>query len=202
MLSTYLQGMAIGFSLIIAIGAQNTFVLKQGLKQQSVFWVCVVCALSDSILIVFGVAGFSVLLKQYPNIIQFAKWGGAIFLLWYGLQHAIKSINFTQNLQLSRYEDEESHLGRIILICLALTWLNPHVYLDTVILLGSISAQFEFKWLFALGAISASWLFFFALGYGTRILIPVFESPKSWKVLDMLIALIMWSIAISLLLNV
>ena len=106
-----------------------------------------------------------------------------------------------QKMQISA--DETQHLSKIILICLTLTWLNPHVYLDTVVLLGSISTQFEnTKFYFALGAVTASWLFFFALGYGARILIPVFENPKAWKVLDGVIALVMWGIAISLILNV
>lgn len=199
MLNSYLQGLGIGFSLIIAIGAQNAFVLKQGLKQQSVFWVCTVCALSDSILIVFGITGFSILLQQHPNIIQFAKWGGAIFLCWYGLQHAIQVFKSEQVLKAS--ESEENHLIKIIGICLALTWLNPHVYLDTVILLGSIASQFQDKWLFGLGAITASWVFFFSLGYGARFLILIFENPKSWKVLDAMITCVMWGIAVSLLLS-
>ena len=200
MLNTYLQGLSIGFSLIIAIGAQNAFVLKQGLKKKFVFWVCTVCALSDSILIIFGVTGFSAILQQYPNFIVFAKWGGALFLIWYGLQHAIQAIRSEQSLNAS--QQDENNLGKILLICLTLTWLNPHVYLDTVILLGTISTQFETtKLYFALGAITASWLFFFTIGYGTRILIPIFENPKAWKILDAIIALVMWAIAISLLID-
>ena len=197
MLNTYLQGFAVSLSLIIAIGAQNAFVLKQGLKKQSVFWVCFACALSDSILIAFGVAGFSAVLQRYPEIIQFAKWGGAAFLCWYGFQHAVQAVKSQQTLQAS--QTEENRLAQIILLCLALTWLNPHVYLDTVILLGSISTQFEQTRLyFALGAITASWLFFFSLGYGARVLIPVFEKPKAWNILDGAIALVMWGIALSL----
>ena len=199
MLNTYLQGFAVSLSLIVAIGAQNAFVLKQGLKKQSVFWVCFACALSDSILIAFGVAGFSAVLQRYPEIIQFAKWGGAAFLCWYGFQHAVQAVKSQQALQAS--QTEESCFAQIILLCLALTWLNPHVYLDTVILLGSISTQFADQAYFALGAISASWLFFFALGYGARVLIPVFENPKAWQFLDGMIALVMWGIAVSLLFN-
>lgn len=197
MLSTYVQGLAVGMSLIIAIGAQNAFVLKQGLKKQFVFWVCFVCALSDSILIVLGVSGFSKVLQHYPEIIQFAKWAGALFLFFYGFQHALRAFKSQQGLEASSIE--KHHLVNIILLCLALTWLNPHVYLDTVILLGSISTQFEQPAYFALGAVCASWLFFFALGYGARVLIPIFANPKAWNVLDAIIALVMWGIAISLL---
>ena len=200
MLHTYLQGFAIGLSLIVAVGAQNAFVLKQGLKKQAVFWVCFVCALSDSILVVLGITGFATMIQVYPDVVGFAKWAGAVFLLWYGLQHARQAFNSNQSLHAG--SQNEMQLSKIIMVCLALTWLNPHVYLDTVVLIGSISTQFEqTKLYFALGVITASWLFFFSLGYGARVLIPVFANPKAWKVLDVAIALIMWSIAISLMMS-
>lgn len=200
MLHTYLQGFAIGLSLIVAIGAQNAFVLKQGLKKQAVFWVCFVCAFSDSILVVLGITGFATVIQLYPELVGFAKWAGAVFLVWYGLQHAIQAFQANQSLHAS--SQNEIQLSKIIIVCLALTWLNPHVYLDTVILIGSISTQFEqTKLYFALGVITASWFFFFSLGYGARVLIPVFANPKAWKVLDGVIALIMWSIAISLIMT-
>ena len=200
MLHTYLQGFAIGLSLIVAIGAQNAFVLKQGLKKQAVFWVCFVCALSDSILVVLGITGFATVIQLYPELVGFAKWAGAVFLVWYGLQHAIQAFQANQSLHAS--SQNEIQLSKIIIVCLALTWLNPHVYLDTVVLIGSISTQFEqTKLYFALGVITASWFFFFSLGYGARVLIPVFANPKAWKVLDVVIALIMWSIAISLIMT-
>ena len=200
MLHSYLQGFAIGLSLIVAIGAQNAFVLKQGLKKQAVFWVCFVCALSDSILVVLGITGFATVIQLYPELVGFAKWAGAVFLLWYGLQHAIQA--FKSNQSLHAGSQNEIKLSKIIIVCLALTWLNPHVYLDTVVLIGSISTQFEqTKLYFALGVITASWFFFFSLGYGARVLIPVFANPKAWKVLDVVIALIMWSIAISLMMT-
>ena len=200
MLHSYLQGFAIGLSLIVAIGAQNTFVLKQGLKKQAVFWVCFVCALSDSILVVLGITGFATVIQLYPELVGFAKWAGAVFLLWYGLQHVIQA--FKSNQSLHAGSQNEIQLSKIIMVCLALTWLNPHVYLDTVVLIGSISTQFEqTKLYFTLGVITASWFFFFSLGYGARVLIPVFANPKAWKVLDVVIALIMWSIAISLIMT-
>ena len=116
MLSTYVQGLAVGMSLIIAIGAQNAFVLKQGLKKQFVFWVCFVCALSDSILIVLGVSGFSKVLQHYPEIIQFSKWAGALFLFCYGFQHALRAFKSQQGLEASPIE--KHHLVNIILLCL------------------------------------------------------------------------------------
>ncbi|RLL49112.1 amino acid transporter [Acinetobacter cumulans] len=193
---TYIQGLLVGLSLIVAIGAQNAFVLKQGLRQEHVFWVCLSCALSDSILIVLGVIGFATVLQHYPEIVQLAKWGGALFLLWYGYMHAKQARRGQSAIELNNASVQG--LKHLIFISLSLTWLNPHVYLDTVILLGSISAQFEAVAYFAAGAITASWLFFFALGYGARVLTPVFKSPKAWQVLDGLIALVMWSIAWSL----
>lgn len=199
MLNTYLQGLAVGLSLIIAIGAQNAFILKQGLKKQHVFWVCLVCAFSDSMLIILGVSGFSTILLHYPQIILFAKWGGALFLFFYGFQHLVQALKKQSGIQLDAESD--SNLVQILLICLALTWLNPHVYLDTVILLGSISMQFEQPVYFAFGAVSASWLFFFALGYGAQMMTPIFASAKAWQILDGGIALVMWGVAISLLLS-
>ena len=197
MLSTYLQGFAIGFSLILAIGAQNAFVLKQGLKQQHIFWICLLCALSDATLIALGVFGFAALMQQFPMMITIARYAGALFLMVYGAQHIKQALQANQSIQLDA--QSEQSLWKILGICLALTWLNPHVYLDTVVLLGSISAQFtQMKVYFALGAISASFLFFFALGYGARLLLPVFENAKAWQILDVMIAVVMWSIALSL----
>lgn len=193
---TYIQGLLVGLSLIVAIGAQNAFVLKQGLRQEHVFWICLSCAMSDSILIVLGVIGFATVLHHYPEIVQLAKWGGALFLVWYGYMHAKQALRGQSAIALNSAGVQG--LKQLIFISLSLTWLNPHVYLDTVVLLGSISAQFEHVAYFATGAITASWLFFFALGYGARVLTPVFKSPKAWQILDGLIALVMWSIAWSL----
>lgn len=197
MLQSYMQGFAIGMSLIMAIGAQNAFVLKQGLKKQYVFWICMVCIASDSILILLGVLGFSKIMQTNPELVEWAKYLGATFLFFYGAQHFYKAFTATTNLLPS--EKDESKLLKMVLICLALTWLNPHVYLDTVVLIGSISTQFEHaKLQFALGAITASWIFFFALGFGARFLLPIFKSAKSWKILDFVIGLVMWGIVTSL----
>lgn len=197
MMQSYLQGMAIGFSLIVAIGAQNAFILKQGLKKQYVFWLCVICAASDSILILLGVLGFSKIVQTHPEFVEWAKYFGAMFLFIYGAQHFFQAFKTTTGLAPS--ESTESKFLKMILICLALTWLNPHVYLDTVVLIGSISTKFaSTEVYFALGAITASWLFFFVLGYGARFLLPLFQNPKSWKILDFMISMVMWSIAVSL----
>lgn len=197
-MTAFFYGLGIGFSLILAIGAQNAFVLKQGLKQQHVFWVCLICALSDSILIYLGVTGFSKIVVDFPLIVTLAKYFGAAFLFSYGLRNFYSAIQ--NNSGLNPSEIEKDSLLKIIGMCLAFTWLNPHVYLDTVILVGSISVQFADQiYLFAAGTILASWIFFFALGYGARALLPLFKKASSWRVLDVLVGLMMWAIATKLL---
>lgn len=197
-MTAFFYGIGIGFSLILAIGAQNAFILKQGLKRQYVFWVCFVCAFSDSILIYLGVTGFSKMIVDFPIIVVLAKYFGAIFLFLYGLQSFYSAIK--NNSILTPSEIEGDSLIKVISMCLAFTWLNPHVYLDTVLLIGSISVRFtDQTYLFSVGVISASWIFFFSLGYGSRVLQPLFKQAISWKILDILIGTIMWSIAISLL---
>lgn len=197
-MSVFLSGMGTGFSLILAIGAQNAFVLKQGLKRQYIFWICLICALSDALLIYLGVTGFEKMIDRFPMILILAKYFGAIFLFCYGLRSFYSA--FKQNTTLKPSEIEKDSLLKVIGVCLAFTWLNPHVYLDTVILVGSISAQFaEQRDQFALGAMLASCVFFFCLGYGARILQPIFEQAIAWKILDFLIGVIMWVIALTIL---
>ena len=201
MLSSLFSGFAVGLSLIVAIGAQNAFVLKQGLKQQYVFWICVICALSDSILILMGVAGFAQVIAHYPHVVMISKYLGVLFLLVYGAQHFYNAYRTQQTISLDT--DSPPSLKRMLMLCLAFTWLNPHVYLDTVILMGSISTQYTlYKWWFALGAAISSWLFFFSLGYGSKFLLAWFQNLKAWKVLDVVIGVIMWGIALSLLFNI
>lgn len=194
--STYIYGMSVSFSLILAIGAQNAFVLKQGLKRQFVFIVCLICALSDAILIAAGVFGFGKIISQFPQIVTVAKYAGALFLLVYGARSFYSA--FTQHHTLVAHGEDVASLWQVMAMCLAFTWLNPHVYLDTVVLIGTIASQFADKAAFALGAISASFMFFFALGYGARLLQPLFAKPLAWKILDGLIGLVMWGIAITL----
>lgn len=193
----FLPGFALGFSLILAIGAQNAFVLRQGLRRDHVFAVCLACALSDAILIAAGVAGFGALAQALPWLEPMMRYGGAAFLLWYGALNLLSAWRGGETLQA---EDGRGRgLWRTLGVVLALTWLNPHVYLDTVVLLGTVSAQYDDRLWFALGAICASFVFFFTLGYGARLLAPLFARPRAWQVLDLLIALVMWAIAARLL---
>lgn len=193
-MSAFVYGLGIGFSLILAIGAQNAFVLKQGLKQQYVFWVCFICALSDSILIYFGVTGFSKVIANFPLLLTVSKYFGAAFLFFYGLRNFYSAIKNSSSLNPSNIEKDS--LLKIIGICLAFTWLNPHVYLDAIILIGSISVQFSDQlYQFAAGTILASWIFFFSVGYGAKMLLPLFKRATSWKILDVLIGITMWTIA-------
>ncbi|WP_333662366.1 LysE/ArgO family amino acid transporter [Acinetobacter sp.] len=197
MAATYFSGLLLGFSLILAIGAQNAFVLKQGLLRQYVFWVCLVCALSDAVLICLGVFGFASLLSQQVWLIQAMKYFGAIFLFFYGLRSFYNAYKANNGLVAS--EQPTTTLVQTLILCLSFSWLNPHVYLDTVVLLGSISAQYMDKVAFASGAVSASFIFFFCLGFGARLLRPIFANPKAWKILDVVIGIVMWMIALSLL---
>lgn len=195
-MSTFISGFFLGLSLILAIGAQNAFVLRQGLRQEHVFAVCLTCALSDAVLIAVGVSSFSWVAAQLPTIAPAMRYGGGLFLALYGARSAISALRGGQSL-----ETGGAHPNGLLLtlgICLALTWLNPHVYLDTVVLLGSISAQYENVVLFGVGAVSASFAFFFSLGYGARLLTPFFARPQAWRVLDALIAVVMWLIALKL----
>ncbi|MFW8591927.1 LysE/ArgO family amino acid transporter [Glaciecola sp. 2405UD65-10] len=195
--SVFFTGFTLGLSLILAIGAQNAFVLKQGLKQQHVFVICFVCALSDAVLISAGVAGFGTLVKEYPSIETVSRYAGAAFLIVYAIL-SFKSA-FTQSHGLDAKGEEVGSMWSALLTCLAFTWLNPHVYLDTVVLLGSISTQYEGQqYAFNLGAVIASFVFFFSLGYGARLLIPVFKKPRSWKILEGIIGLVMTALAINL----
>lgn len=195
--ASFLPGFFLSLSLILAIGAQNAFVLRQGLRRAHVFWVCLTCGVSDAVLIVGGVAGFGALAQAVPWFEPVMRYGGAAFLLWYGWTNARSA--WRGGAVLDAGGAETQSLREAILTLLALTFLNPHVYLDTVVLIGSISSQYEDRVLFATGAALASVSFFFALGYGARLLSPVFANPRAWQVLDGIIALTMWAIAIKLL---
>ena len=196
----FLAGFSLGLSLILAIGSQNAFLFKQGLRKQHVFLACLICAVSDALLIMLGVLGFGAVVKQFPEIEKIARFGGAAFLFtyaFYSFRSAWKNTHMLEPAGAS-----SSTLGKTVLVCLALTWLNPHVYLDTVVLLGSVSTQYEeANQAFALGAMGASFLFFFSLGYGARLLSPMFQQPLAWKVLELFVGFIMLSIAISLIVS-
>lgn len=195
---TFFAGFSLGLSLILAIGSQNAFLLKQGLKKRHIFVVCLVCALSDAILIGAGVAGFGAVVRKYPEVELFARYGGALFLLVYALI-SFKTA-FTMEHALEPTSGPGGSMAGAVLTCLAFTWLNPHVYLDTVILLGSISTQYQpHESSFAIGAMTASFVFFFSLGYGSRLLAPLFKRPAAWKVLEFVVGVTMTMIAVSLL---
>lgn len=194
---SFVDGFALGLTLILAIGAQNAFVLRQGLRGEHVFYVCLTCALSDALLIAAGVAGFGYLAKAVPWFETVMRYGGAGFLIWYGARNAISA--WRGGHVLAAAEQGRQKLWPVIATVLALTWLNPHVYLDTVVLLGSIAAQYDDRLIFGIGAALSSFVFFFSLGYGARFLQPLFAKPRSWQILDGLIALTMWGIAAKLL---
>jgi len=199
MTSPFLAGFLLSLSLILPIGAQNAFVLRIGLRGEHVLAVCLTCAVSDALLILAGVSGFAQLSARVPWIETILLYGGAAFLLAYGARSFLAAFH-AESLRPS--EEAPAALGRVLLTCLALTWLNPHVYLDTLVLIGSISTQFdEGKGLFAAGAMLASLTFFLSLGFGARLLKPLFARPVTWRILDIAIGLIMWATAARLLLN-
>ena len=197
-MNTFLAGFGLGLSLIVAIGAQNAFILRAGLLRQHVFILCSVCALSDALLIAAGVSGLGILVSKAPVFLAFMKYGGAAFLFVYGIRSFLNS--FTGGRFLLA-EGEVGSLREAMIICLLLTWLNPHVYLDTVILLGVASTQYSENIYFAAGAITASFIFFYSLGFGARLLSNFFKHSFSWKILDGIIGIVMWSIAFSLVYN-
>ncbi len=198
-MQTALSGFILGFSLILAIGAQNAFVLRQGLRREHVFAVCMTAALSDAILIAAGIYGFETVSRLMPWVAPAFLYAGAAFLIWYGWQNFRAALKGGEALEAAQIQ--ANTLKKTLLTSLALTWLNPHVYLDTVVLIGSISTRYNDRVAFAVGAIASSFAFFFMLGYGARLLAPLFANPASWRILDMVVALTMWLIALTLLLN-
>ena len=191
------SGLALGLGLIVAIGAQNAFVLRQGLRVEHVAAVVAVCALSDIALIAAGVLGAGAALTQLPWLIPVVCFAGAAFLLGYGALAARRALR--PGALLPDAAGARTGLAAAVGTCLALTWLNPHVYLDTVVLLGSMaSTHGEHRWQFAAGAGLASAMWFTGLGYGARLLRPVFARPAAWTILDAVIALVMTALAVSL----
>lgn len=194
-------GFVTGAGLIIAIGAQNAFVLRQGLERSHVALVVMVCAFSDIALILCGVAGVGAMVREWPALLQALRFGGAIFLGWYGLQAAHRAWCGTATLVVA--QGKERSRRRVLLACLAFTFLNPHVYLDTMVLLGSLSTRYPgmAQWAFGLGACVASVTWFSVLGFGARFLEPVFRKPLAWRVLDGGIAIFMLALCTLLLLR-
>ena len=196
--TTYFTGMTMGLSLIVAIGAQNAFILCQGIRNEYVFATCLACAASDAILIVIGVTSLHRVLDAMPLLDPMMRYGGAAFLIWYGMKSLFSALKSSQTLEMA--SGSSASFAKTMAMCLALTWLNPHVYLDTVVLLGSVSTNFpEHRFEFAIGAVTSSFLFFFSLGYGATWLRPIFSRPSAWRILEAVVALVMWGIASKLL---
>lgn len=196
-MNTYLQGMVIGGGLIVAIGAQNAFVLTQGIRKQYNWLVAFICSASDVFLIFIGAAGLGATINSYPKLQVIAAWGGAAFLFYIGLQ-ALLDIRKDKSLETGNIQPG---IRAIVASCLAFTFLNPHVYVDTVLLLGSIGGQFpeRERLVFALGASTSSFLWFFGLSLCGTLLAPFFKKKVAWKILDLLVCITMWIIAYQLL---
>jgi L-lysine exporter family protein LysE/ArgO len=197
MLAAAGAGFLIGGSLIIAIGAQNAFVLRLGLLRHHVFAVALFCAISDATLIVLGVAGFGEAVRSAPALLEAVRWGGAAFLVWYGVSAFRRALAPGA---LEAASAEGAPLRAVLAQCAAFTWINPHVYLDTVVLVGGLSTTFgEYRWWYTLGAATASFVWFFGLAYCARLLAPVFKRPAAWKALDIGIGCMMWLLAVKIL---
>ncbi len=201
MLITLLKGFGTSGSLIVAIGAQNAFVIRQGMMRRHLLMTALLCSVIDSLLIILGVLGFGQLISAYPLLIVVAKYFAIIFLFFYGVV-SLKSSLKPKSLENGK-EQELPSVKKTIFMLLALSLLNPHVYLDTVILIGSIATQQppDHQIYFTLGAISASFIWFFAITYGSYLLAPFLSKQSSWRIIDGLVALIMWGIAISLMIT-
>lgn len=200
MISVLLTGYLSGLSLIAAIGAQNAFVLRQGLRREHVTAVVLVCAVSDALLIALGVAGFGALSAAHPWLSAAMLWGGVGFLLAYGALRFRAA--WRGGTGLMPTQGQPAALMPVLAACLLLTWANPHVWLDTVALLGALSTRHApHEWTFGAGAILASFSFFAALGHGARHLAPLLARPGAWRILELLIGLVMWAIALALILR-
>ncbi|MEL6690119.1 MAG: LysE/ArgO family amino acid transporter [Pseudomonadota bacterium] len=201
MISAAATGFVTGFALILAIGAQNAFILRQGLLRQHVLPLVLFCAISDAVLIAAGVAGFSAIVAMLPWLPLVMLLGGAAFLFAYGAMRLWAA--WKGDYEIGVHQGEAS-LGKVLAIAAAFTWLNPHVYLDTLGLMGAISTQYEnvaLKTSFGIGGAVASFTFFFSLGYGARALAPIMQSPRAWRRLDVIIGIVMWALAVKLLLE-
>lgn len=192
----FLPGFLTGLSLIIAIGAQNAFVIRQGLTKKHVLLVVAICAISDALLILLGVAGLGALISGLPWLLEIIRWFGVAYLTWFGIRSLVSAFK-TQSLDATGVQSGSAKT--VVLSVLGFTFLNPHVYLDTVILLGSIGNQFGAdKWWFALGGAVASILWFSSIGFGARAASKFMAKPVFWKALDLVIAAVMFGIAILL----
>lgn len=197
MLSPFAAGFALSFSLILAIGAQNAFVLRQGIRRLHVGPIVLVCCLSEAALIFAGVAGFGAVAERAPWALEVMRWGGAAFLLAYGLRSLYGA--WTAGDALRAEGVPEQSLRAALTTTLLLTWANPHVYLDTLGLIGAVATTFgDGRWLFGTGALAASCVFFVILGYAARAMAPIFARPKAWMWLDVIVGLTMIALAFKL----
>jgi L-lysine exporter family protein LysE/ArgO len=188
-------GFLSSLTLIAAIGAQNAFVLRQGIRREHVAAVVALCTVSDVVLIVAGITGFGALVTTHPEALSVARFGGAAFLIGYGVLAARRAVRPSA---LTPSDEGPARLVGVLLTCAALTWLNPHVYLDTVVLLGALANEHrDERWLFGVGAVTASAVWFVCLGFGARRLAGLFSSPMTWRVLDALIAVTMIGLGIT-----
>ncbi|MEP5760058.1 MAG: LysE/ArgO family amino acid transporter [Litoreibacter sp.] len=196
-MTAFLSGFALSLSFIVAIGAQNALVLRQGIRREHVLLVVLACSISEVILVFMGVAGFGVLSEAAPWFSDVMRYGGAVFLIAYGANAIRSALNGTGALEAGT--QGEASWQSVLAAILGVTWLNPHAILDTVVLIGSISMQYGAdRYVFGAGTVVASVLFFFALGYGARFLAPIFARPRAWQILDGLVGITMWVIAAGL----
>ena len=199
-ITSALAGLGFGLSLIVAIGAQNAYVLRQGLRKEHVFVIVAICALSDALLIAVGVAGLGAIIQQLQWLLLLIELVGGVFLCTYGVMAAKRA--WKPEVLNTDTGGKAVSLKVAVGTALALTYLNPHVYLDTVLLLGSIAGTYEEnRWWFATGAMLGSVLWFSTLGFGARLLDPVFKKPSAWRVLDAIIAVVMFALGSSLLIS-
>ena len=198
MFTYYFQGLALGAAMILPLGPQNAFVMNQGIRRQYHLMIALLCAVSDLLLICAGIFGGSALLMQSPWLLAIVTWGGVAFLLWYGFG-ALKTA-FSQNLELASAEVMQQGRWKIIITMLAVTWLNPHVYLDTFVVLGSLGGQLtaDVRSWFALGAVSASAVWFFGLALLASWLAPWLNTQRAQRIINALVGLVMWGIALQL----
>ncbi|KRF07764.1 amino acid transporter [Nocardioides sp. Soil777] len=199
MLSIFLTGVLTGLALIVAVGAQNAFVLRQGIRGEHVLAVIVVCMVSDIVALTAGVAGLGVVMERWPAVLPIAQIGGGLYLLAFGVQSALRA---WRPVALDADGGSSMTVRRAVLLTLALTWLNPHFYLDAILMLGTVANSFgDQRWWFCAGAIAASLVWFPALGFGARSLRGIFARPSAWRVLDSGIAVLMGALGIGLLVH-
>ena len=196
MWQSYVNGLLVAFGLIMAIGTQNAFVLAQSLRREHHLPVAAFCVICDALLVAAGVFGLATILAQNPVLLSVARWGGAVFLLWYGTQ-ALRRAFSASSLEQSAGQTARS-LKAVMLSALAVTLLNPHVYLDTVLLIGSLGAQQSVPGAYVVGAASASLMWFFTLALGAAWLAPWLARPGTWRLLDLMVAAMMYAVAVQL----